>query len=222
MAIELMELPYPEDALEPILSRETIQYHYGKHHKAYVDNTNALIKGTELEDATLVEIIRNSDGPLFNNAAQAYNHDFYWLCLTPDPIPPSSKLVELIERDFGSFESFKEQYLDAAATLFGSGWAWLELDLNEKLIITQRSNADTPIAHYHTPLLTMDVWEHAYYIDYRNERKKYLESLWELIDWKFVASNIIDYYHDLTEPCRENSELCDYIEMLQKENEVTT
>jgi len=222
MAIELMELPYPEDALEPILSRETIYYHYWKHHKAYVDNTNALIKGTELEDATLVEIIRNSDGSLFNNAAQAYNHNFYWLCLTPDPIPPSAKLVELIERDFGSFESFKEQFLNAAATLFGSGWAWLELDINEKLIITQRSNADTPIVHYHTPLLTMDVWEHAYYIDYRNERKKYLESLWELIDWKFVASNVIDYYHDLTEPCRENSELCDYIEMLQKENEVTT
>jgi len=222
MPIKLMELPYPEDALEPIISRETIQYHYGKHHKAYVDNTNALIKGTELEDAPLVEIVKNSDGPLFNNAAQAYNHNFYWLCLTPDPIPPSAKMVELIERDFGSFESFKEQFLNAAATLFGSGWGWLEMDVNEKLVISQRPNADTPIVHHRTPLLTMDVWEHAYYIDYRNERKRHLEALWEIIDWKFVESNIVEYYHDLTEPCRENSELCDYIEGLQYYEEVRT
>jgi Fe-Mn family superoxide dismutase len=223
MAVKLMDLPFAEDALEPVISRETIQYHYGKHHKGYVDNTNALIKGTELDDEVpLIDIVKNSDGALFNNAAQAYNHNFYWMCLTPDPLPPSAKMVELIERDFGSFESFKEQFINAAATLFGSGWAWLELDVNEKLIITQRSNGDTPIIYHHTPLLTMDVWEHAYYIDYRNDRKKYLEALWDLIDWKFVESNIVEYYHDLTEPCKENSELCDFIEGLQYYEEVRT
>ena len=223
MAITLMELPFAEDALEPVISKETLQYHYSKHHKGYVDNTNALIKGTELDDdVPLIDIVKNSDGALFNNAAQAFNHDFYWMCLTPDPMPPSAKLVELIERDFGTFDAFKEEFLHKAVTLFGSGWTWLELDVNEKLIITQRSNADTPIIYHHTPLLTIDVWEHAYYIDYRNERKKYLEALWELIDWKFVASNIIEYYHDLTEPCKETSELCDYVEILQRENEVTT
>lgn len=222
MAIKLNALPFAEDALEPVISKETIQYHYGKHHKAYVDNTNALVKGTELDEMTLVDIIKNSEGSTFNNAAQAFNHEFYWMCLTPDPLAPSGKFIELIERDFGSFETFKEEFLTKAATLFGSGWVWLELDVNEKLSITQRSNADTPLIYHHTPLLTMDVWEHAYYIDYRNDRKKYLESLWDLIDWKFVASNVIEYYHDLTEPCKENSELCEYIELLQRENEVTT
>lgn len=220
MAIELMKLPFEEDALEPVISKETIQYHYGKHHLGYVNNTNALIKGTELDDMLLPDIVKNSDGALFNNAAQAFNHNFYWMCLTPDHVAPKAKLVKLIERDFGSFDTFKEQFLTAAATLFGSGWAWLELDINEKLSIAQRSNGDTPLIHHHTPLLTIDVWEHAYYIDYRNDRKKYLESLWQFIDWNFVASNIVDYYHDMTEPCRENSELCDYIEALQDEDEV--
>lgn len=222
MAIKLNALPFSEDALEPVISKETIQYHYGKHHQAYVNNTNALIKGTELDEMTLIDIIKNSEGLTFNNAAQAFNHEFYWMCLAPDPLPATGRFVELIEKDFGSFEAFKEAFLTKAATLFGSGWVWLELDINEKLIITQRSNADTPIIDHHTPLLTMDVWEHAYYIDYRNDRKKYLESLWDLIDWKFVASNIIEYYHDLTQPCKENSELCEYIDVLQKENEVNT
>jgi len=222
MAIKLMDLPFEEDALEPVISKETIQYHYGKHHQGYVNNTNALIKGTEFDDMILPEIVKNSDGATFNNAAQAFNHDFYWMCLTPDIVAPKAKLVNLIERDFGSFDAFKEEFINAAATLFGSGWAWLELDINEKLIITQRSNGDTPIIYHHTPLLTMDVWEHAYYIDYRNDRKKYLESLWQYIDWNFVASNIVEYYHDMTEPCRENSELCEYIEALQEEDEVRT
>ena len=223
MAIQLMDLPFAKDALEPTISKETIEYHYEKHHRGYVNNTNALIKGTELDnELVLTDIIKNSDGSLFNNAAQAFNHEFYWMCLTPDPLPPSAKLTELIARDFGSFDSFKDQFLSKAATLFGSGWVWLELDVNEKLIITQRSNADTPIVHHHTPLLTLDVWEHAYYIDYRNDRKAYLESVWELIDWKFVASNIIEYYNDLTQPCKENSDLCEFIEQLQEIDEVRT
>lgn len=142
--------------------------------------------------------------------------------MTPDPIPPSSKMQALIERDFGSFDAFKETFLSKASTLFGSGWCWLELDTTEQMIITQRSNADTPIAHRHKALLCCDVWEHAYYIDYRNERARYLERWFETIDWRFVASNIIEYYHDLTEPCKENSELCDYIDKLQEENEVRT
>lgn len=223
MAIQLIDLPFAKDALEPIISKETIQYHYGKHHQAYVDNTNALIKNTELDnELLLINIVKNSDGSLFNNAAQAFNHEFYWICLTPDPLPPTAKFVELIERDFGSFESFKKEFITKSSTLFGSGWVWLELDINEKLIITQRGNADTPVIHHHTPLLAMDVWEHAYYIDYKNDRKKYLESIWELIDWKFVASNVIEYYNDLTQPCKENSELCTYIEQMQEINEVRT
>jgi len=223
MAIKLTDLPFSKDALEPTISKETIQYHYEKHHRAYVNNTNALIKDTELDnDVLLQDIIKNSEGALFNNAAQAFNHEFYWMCLTPDPLPPSAKFTELIARDFGSFSSFKEEFISKAATLFGSGWVWLELDINEKLTITQRANADTPIAHHHTALLAMDVWEHAYYIDYKNDRKQYLESVWELIDWKFVASNVIEYYNDLTQPCKEGSELCAYIEEMQDLDEVRT
>jgi len=221
--IELMQLPYETDALEPVISKETIEYHYGKHHKNYVDTANKLLENSNFdEDATLKDIIRESDGALFNNAAQVYNHNFYWLSLTPTPTAIPKKLVELIKRDFGTFQNFKDEFIEKAATLFGSGWTWLELDTKEKLVITQRSNANNPLVDLHEPLLTIDVWEHAYYIDYRNERKKYLEKLWDLIDWKFVASNIVDYYHDLTEPCKEASELCDYIDMLQHENEPTT
>jgi len=191
MAIELIELPFKEDALEPVISKETIQYHYGKHHQTYVNNTNALIKGTAFDDMLLPDIVKNSDGGLFNNAAQAFNHNFYWMCLTAEKVTPNTQLLKLIERDFGNFDAFKEQFLNTAATLFGAGWTWLERDSNGKLFITQRSNADTPIIHDRTPLLTIDVWEHAYYIDYRNDRKKYLESLWQYIDWNFVASNIV-------------------------------
>ncbi len=222
MSVTLAPLPYAEDALEPIISAETIRYHYGKHHQGYVNKLNALIEGSEFDEMTLPEIVAQSDGTIFNNAAQAWNHEFYWNCMTPDPIPPSSKMQALIERDFGSFDAFKETFLSKASTLFGSGWCWLELDTTEQMIITQRSNADTPIAHRHKALLCCDVWEHAYYIDYRNERARYLERWFETIDWRFVASNIIEYYHDLTEPCKENSELCDYIDKLQEENEVRT
>jgi len=222
MAVEFPKLPYDMDALSPVITKEIIEYHYNKHHKGYVDNTNRLISGTEFEDMTLNDIILNSDGALFNNAAQAFNHEFYWLCMTPDPKPINKKMKDLIERDFGSFEDFKEEFIQKAATLFGSGWCWLELDVDEKLIITQRSNSDTPILDHHKPLLTCDVWEHAYYLEYKNERKRYIESWFDIIDWKFVASNIVDYYHDLTEVCRQNSELCDYIDELQNQNEVNS
>lgn len=191
MAITLMDLPFEEDALEPVISKETILYHYGKHHQAYVNNTNALIKDTDFDDMQLLDIIKNSDGGLFNNAAQAFNHNFYWMCLTPKEVVPNTQLLNIIEENFGSFDTFKEAFINAAATLFGAGWTWLELDNNGKLFITQRSNADTPMIHHRTPLLTIDVWEHAYYIDYRNDRKKYIESLWQYIDWNFVASNIV-------------------------------
>ncbi len=190
MAIKLKPLPYAEDALGGVISKETIGFHYHKHHQGYVNNTNRLIDGSDFEEMTLVDIIRNSDGTLFNNAAQAYNHEFYWLCMRPDPVAVPPKLKSLIEKSFESFEVFKSTFIDKAATLFGSGWCWLELDLNENLTITQRSNADTPIIHGHKPLLVCDVWEHAYYLDYQNRRKEYLEKWFEIIDWEFVASMV--------------------------------
>jgi len=220
MAVTLAPLPYAYDDLEPVISEETLHYHYDKHHKGYVDKTNALIKGTELDDLPLHDVVLESEGDLFNQAAQAWNHEFYWQCMTPDPMPVPQKLMELIERDFGTFEAFQEEFIQTAASLFGSGWCWLELDAHERLVVTARSNADTPIIYHHKPLLVCDVWEHAYYIDYRNERKRYVEQWFGIVDWKFVASNIVDYYHSLTDACKENSELCDYVEMLQEENEV--
>jgi len=226
MSVELKPLPYSEDALEGVISKNTISFHYGKHHQGYVNNTNNLIKGTEFEDATLVEIIKNSDGALFNNAAQAYNHEFYWLCMTPKKMDVPDDLPDdlhgLIEKSFGSFDSFKEEFIQKASTLFGSGWCWLEMDTDKDLIITQRSNADTPLIHDHKPLLTCDVWEHAYYLDYQNKRADYIRKWFDIIDWDFVGSNLTKQVHDLTEPCLENSEICDYIDDLQEENEVNT
>jgi len=222
MAVELKPLPYSEDALEGVISKRTISFHYGKHHQGYVNNTNNLIKGTEFEDATLVDIIKNSEGALFNNSAQAFNHEFYWLCMTPEKKSPSSELKELINESFGSFENFKEEFIQKASTLFGSGWCWLEMDTHKKLIITQRSNADTPIIHDHKPLLTCDVWEHAYYLDYQNKRADYIRKWFEIVDWEFVGSNLTKQVHDLTEPCLENSEICDYVDDLQEQNEVSS
>jgi Fe-Mn family superoxide dismutase len=220
MAVELKPLPYSEDALEGVISKRTISFHYGKHHQGYVNNTNNLIIGTEFEDATLVEIIKNSEGALFNNAAQAFNHEFYWLCMTPEKKSPSNELKELCDESFGSFENFKDEFIKKASTLFGSGWCWLEMDTDKKLIITQRSNADTPLIHDHKPLLTCDVWEHAYYLDYQNKRADYIRKWFEIVDWEFVGSNITKQVADLTEPCLENSEICDYVDELQAQNEV--
>ncbi len=186
----LMPLPFEEAALEPYISRETLQYHYGKHHAAYVKNLNALIEGTEYEDMGLEEIVCSASGAIFNNAAQVFNHDFYWLGMANPDSKPSAELIELVERDFGSFTSFKELFLNKAATLFGSGWVWFELDGEGKSALVQSSNADNPLTRGSRPLLTCDVWEHAYYIDYRNARADYLGKWWELIDWGFVSANL--------------------------------
>ncbi len=184
----LPELPYQLNALEPQISEETMRYHYGKHHKTYIDNLNRLIRGTRFQNAPLEEIVINSDGALFNNAAQAWNHTFYFLTLSPDPqVMPDGELAEAIKRDFGSFENFKKQFTEAAATLFGSGWTWLVKDHDGKLKIVSYSNGGNPLPHGLTPLLGIDVWEHAYYIDYRNARADALANHWDVIDWKVVG-----------------------------------
>ncbi|MDE6108781.1 MAG: superoxide dismutase [Muribaculaceae bacterium] len=171
------------------MSAETIRYHYGKHEKAYIDNLNRLIKGTEYEDAELEDIIEQAKGPLFNNASQAWNHIFYFFSFSPDGSrEPGGELRKAIDRDFGSFEKFKEEFVEAGAGLFGSGWVWLSRDVDGKLLITQGSNAQNPLTDGLTPLLTFDVWEHAYYIDYKNLRADYLRNLWNIVDWDVVES----------------------------------
>ena len=190
MAFELPPLPYADDALAPHISAETIAYHYGKHHRAYVDNLNKLAEGTERETQTLEEIIRTADGGLFNNAAQVWNHSFYWSCMSPTGGgEPSGFLAEKIKTSFGDFGSFRDQFTSAAATHFGSGWAWLVAEPSGNLAIVTTGNADNPLRHGGTPLLTCDVWEHAYYIDYRNARPEYLKHFWELVNWDFVSAN---------------------------------
>lgn len=190
MAFELPELPYALDALEPHISKETLEYHYGKHHKAYVDKLNALIPSSEFEGASLEKIIQEASGPIFNNAAQIWNHTFYWHCLSPNVGgAPSGKLAEAIEQAFGSFETFVEHFTKAAIATFGSGWAWLAKNQDGSLEIITTSNAGTPLSDGRTALLTCDVWEHAYYIDYRNARPKYIEAFWNLVNWEFVAEN---------------------------------
>lgn len=188
MKYEQPELPYSRDALAPAISAETVDYHYGKHEKAYIDNLNRLIKGTEFEDMALEEIIVNAKGPLFNNASQAWNHIFYFFTFSPNGSrEPGGDLRKAIDRDFGSFEKFKEAFVDAGVGLFGSGWVWLCRDDDGKLIITQGSNAQNPLTDGLTPLLTFDVWEHAYYLDYQNRRAEYLHSLWDIVDWDIVG-----------------------------------
>jgi Fe-Mn family superoxide dismutase len=190
MAHELPTLPYAMDALEPHISKETLEYHYGKHHNTYVANLNKLIADSEFASASLEDIVRKSSGGVFNNAAQIWNHTFYWHCLSPNGGgAPDGALGAAIDRDFGSFDAFKEEFNTKAVTLFGSGWAWLVKDAGGKLSIVQTSNADTPLTGDATPLLTCDVWEHAYYVDYRNARPKYVEAFWNLVNWEFVAAN---------------------------------
>ncbi|MDE6135052.1 MAG: superoxide dismutase [Muribaculaceae bacterium] len=189
MTYEQPQLPYAEDALEPVISRRTVEFHYGKHEKAYIDNLNRLIKGTEFEDMELEDILAKAKGPLFNNASQAWNHIFYFFTFTPGGSrEPQGDLRRAIDRDFGSFEDFKKAFVDAGVGLFGSGWVWLSRDSDGKLFITQGSNAANPIADGLTPLLTFDVWEHAYYLDYQNRRADALEKLWDIIDWEVVES----------------------------------
>ena len=191
MAIELPALPYDRTALEPVISGETIDYHYGKHHKAYVDNLNKMIEGTEFAGMALEDIIRKSQGAMFNNAAQVWNHTFYWNCLKPNGGgEPTGKLADAIKAAFGDFAKFKEQFSDTAVKTFGSGWAWLVQRPDGSLAVASTPNAATPLTGEDKALLTCDVWEHAYYIDYRNARPKYVESFWNLVNWDFVASNL--------------------------------
>jgi Fe-Mn family superoxide dismutase len=189
MAYELPPLPYAQDALEPVLSKETLEYHYGKHHQTYVTNLNNLVKGTDFEGAALEDIILKSSGGLFNNAAQVWNHTFYWNCLCPGGAAPSGELADAINRAFGSMEEFQKQFSASAAGNFGSGWTWLVKNNAGDLEIVNTSNAANPMTEGKTPLLTIDVWEHAYYIDYRNARPKYLESIWGIVNWASVSAN---------------------------------
>ncbi len=191
MAFSLPELPYEKNALEPHISAETLEYHYGKHHQTYVDKLNGLVEGSDFAGKSLEEIVRSSDGGVFNNAAQVWNHTFYWHCLSPNGGgEPGGKLGELIARDFGSFGDFKSKFTDTAINTFGSGWAWLVQTPEGKLEITSTSNAQTPLTGSAKPLLTCDVWEHAYYIDYRNARPKYMNAFWNLVNWDFVNANL--------------------------------
>jgi superoxide dismutase, Fe-Mn family len=191
MPFTLPPLPYPKDALAPSISAETLEYHYGKHHQAYVDNLNKLVPGTEFANATLEQIIAKAQGPIFNNAAQVWNHSFYWQCLKPQGGgEPAGKLAEAIKKAFKSFADFKQQFTQSSIGLFGSGWAWLVQKKDGSLAIVQTSNAANPMTAGDKPLLTCDVWEHAYYVDYRNARAKYVESFWNLVNWDFVAKNL--------------------------------
>ena len=191
MTHKLPELPYDLDALQPHISKETLEYHYGKHHNAYVTNINNLIPGTEFEDLSLEDIIKKAPaGGIFNNAAQVWNHSFYWNCLSPNGGgEPGGKLLEAINKSFGSFDEFKSQFTKSAVTNFGSGWTWLVKGEN-RLEIINTSNAGTALTSGKTALLTCDVWEHAYYVDYRNARPQYVEAFWNLVNWNFVAGNL--------------------------------
>jgi len=190
MAFELPALPYAKNALAPHISEETLEYHYGKHHQTYVTNLNNLVPGTEFEGLSLEQIIQKSSGGVFNNAAQVWNHTFYWNCLSPNGGgEPTGGLANAIDRTFGSFEEFKEAFTKCAVTTFGSGWAWLVKNKDGSLALVSTSNAGCPLTEGQIPLMTCDVWEHAYYIDYRNARPAYLEAFWALVNWDFVSAN---------------------------------
>ena len=189
MAFELPLLPYPADALVPFISAETIEFHYGKHHQAYVNNLNGLVPGTEFADADLETIIRTANGPIFNNGAQVWNHTFYFESFSKTGLrTPVGPLADAIKESFGCFVGLREQFAKSAAGLFGSGWAWLVSEEEGKLRIVQESNAGNPLRNGLKPLLTCDVWEHAYYIDYRNRRPDYIKSFWEILDWNIISN----------------------------------
>jgi superoxide dismutase, Fe-Mn family len=190
MAFELPALPYAKNALEPHISQETLEYHHGKHHNSYVVNLNNLVPGTEFEGKSLEEIITTSTGGIFNNAAQIWNHTFYWNCLAPNGGgEPTGALADAINAAFGSFDAFKEEFTKSCVTNFGSGWTWLVKKADGSVAIANTSNAGCPLTDAATPLLTCDVWEHAYYIDYRNVRPDYVKAFWSLVNWEFVAEN---------------------------------
>ena len=192
MAFELPALPYAQNALQPHISAETLEFHYGKHHKTYVDKLNGLVDGTDLAGKSLEEVVRASQGPVFNNAAQVWNHTFYWHCLSPNGGGEAKGAVaKAIDSAFGSFAAFKEQFTNSAVNNFGSGWTWLVKGADGKLAIVNTGNAATPLTDKAlVPLLTVDVWEHAYYIDYRNARPKYMDAFWALVNWDFVNANL--------------------------------
>lgn len=189
MTYSLPKLPYEANSLAPAISEMTINFHYGKHEKTYIDNLNKMIKGTEFEDEPLEEIIYRAEGPLFNNAAQAWNHIFYFFSFSPDGGgEPTGELADAIRRDFGSFKNFKEEFEKTGASIFGSGWVWLARDDYGHLQILREPNAGNPLRRGLTPLLTFDVWEHAYYLDYQNRRIDALRQLWNIIDWDIIES----------------------------------
>ena len=191
MIHELPVLPYDKDALAPHISAETLDFHHGKHHNAYVQNLNNLIEGTEFADISLDDIVTSASGGIFNNAAQHWNHSFYWKCLSPNGGgEPSGALAEAIKGTFGSYDEFKELFSQTAITTFGSGWGWLVKNESGGLEVVSSANAGNPLTSGQTPLLTCDVWEHAYYIDYRNARPKYVEAFWNLVNWNFVEENL--------------------------------
>jgi Fe-Mn family superoxide dismutase len=191
MAFTLPELPFAIDALEPHISRETLEYHYGKHHRAYVDKLNELVKGTQWENKTLEDIVRGADGAIFNNGAQAWNHTLYWSCMRPGgATAPQGQLAEAVKKHFGGLAQLQEAFSKVGLGQFGSGWAWLATGPDGKLEVLSTSNAGNPLQQGKTPLLGCDVWEHAYYLDYRNQRGKYLEAFWKLVNWDVVGKNL--------------------------------
>jgi Fe-Mn family superoxide dismutase len=187
MEHKLPELPYAKTGLIPTISQETLEFHHGKHHNAYVNNLNKLIKGTEFESMTLEQICAKASGPIFNNAAQHWNHSFYWQCMAPSSLQPSGALADAIERDFKSPEGLRDMFVSSCVSNFGSGWTWL-VKGGDRLSIVNTSNAAMPQKDGKTPILVCDVWEHAYYIDYRNNRQAYVEAFWKIVNWKFAES----------------------------------
>ena len=185
---EMMRLPY--EALSDVISQQTLSFHHGKHLKAYVDNLNKMLPGSGMEGLSLAEVVRRSEGGIFNNAGQVLNHTMYFEQFSTSPRAMSDKFVALLERDFGGVEAFKKEFEQKGATLFGSGWVWLSVDKDAKLVITQQKNAENPVTMGFTPLLTFDVWEHAYYLDYQNRRADYLSALWQLVDWQVVEGRL--------------------------------
>jgi Fe-Mn family superoxide dismutase len=191
MKFELPELPFAKDAFKGIISEESFDYHHGKHHAAYVNNLNGLVIGTEFENSNLEQIIKKASAGIFNNASQIWNHTFFWNCMAPNAGgAPTGAALEAINKSFGSFEDFKDKFSKAAATLFGSGWAWLAKNPDGSLEILQLNNAGNPLTLDKKPILTLDVWEHAYYIDYRNARPQFIEKFWDIVNWDFVNKNL--------------------------------
>ena len=190
MPFNLKNLPYPADALAPHISKETLEFHHGKHHATYVKKLNELVAGTPFAKMTLEDVVRKSSGPTFNNAAQAWNHDFYWSCMTPGGSKPSGALAKAIDTSFGSFAAFEKEFKEKATAKFGSGWTWLVKGKDGKLAVKNSDDADNPLKWDQAAILVCDVWEHAYYIDRRNERPKYIDAFWALANWDFAAKNL--------------------------------